>query len=459
LASSPPCVAIIGAGFSGSLLALHLLRAGPPDLRISLIERSPGFGRGLAYGTHNPRHLLNVRVGNMSAWPDDPGHLERWLAMRDADGSGHPAFIRRGAYGGYLASMLQDAISGADGAQRLLLEHDEAISLRRSDGRLKLTMAMGRAFEVDAVVLAVGNLAPASPPEAGLDDLPPELYAADPWAPEALDGLAETAPVLLLGSGLTMVDIAIALDAAGHKGPVTALSRRGLAPRRHSGRPPASAAPAPAADAPLSHRLKRFRRRADQIGWHEAIDELRPATQAIWRGAADAERGRFLRHLKPWWDVHRHRMAPAVADWLDQRRQDGRLILNAGRVVGAEPAGEGASIMWRPRGQSHDQTGAFARIINCTGPGADISRATDPLLRDLIRTGAIRADAFGLGLDVHDDGRVRAADGAADAPIYAIGPITRGSFWEITAVPDIRNQVAALAAQLGAALSTVHAAS
>jgi uncharacterized NAD(P)/FAD-binding protein YdhS len=445
-------VAVIGAGFSGSLMALHLLRSGRPDLRISLIERSPRFGRGLAYDASNPRHLLNVRVGNMSAWPDDPANLEHWLTARGETDAGRAGFISRGTYGGYLASMLQDAVRGADGAQRLLLEHDEAVAIRRRDGRLRLTMAMGRTIHVDAVVLALGNLAPSSPPEAGLDDLTAELYVADPWSPEALENLADTAPVLLLGSGLTMVDIAIALDGAGHKGPVTALSRRGLTPRRHSGRPPAPVGPHVGNGAPLSVRLRRFRGRADQIGWHEAMDELRPAVQAVWRGASFAEREQFLRHLRPWWDVHRHRMAPAVADWLERQRHAGRLTPIAGRIVTAEADGRGARVVWRPRGQALDATAHFARIINCTGPGGDLSDAVDPLLRDLVMTGLIRGDPHGLGLDVRDDGHVVGADGRADAPIYAVGPITRGAFWEITAVPDIRNQVAEVAASVGMVL-------
>lgn len=456
MSSSRPCIAIIGAGFSGSLLALHLLKAGPSDLRISLIERSPGFGRGLAYAAQNPRHLLNVRVGNMSAWPRDPGHLEAWLAARSGTDDGHRGFISRGTYGDYLASMLQEAVRGPDGAQRLLLEHDEAVAIQPCEGRLRLVMAMGRSFDVDAAVLAVGNLAPAASPEPGLDDLPADLYAPDPWAPRTVEGLAEDAPVLLLGSGLTMIDIAIALDAAGHGGPVTALSRRGLAPRRHSGLPPLTAAAPEASHGPLSARLRRFRRRAAEIGWHEAMDELRPAVQAIWHGASFDERSRFLRHLRPWWDVHRHRMAPAVANWVEHRRRDGRLGVKAGRIIGAQANLGGVEVTWRPRGQSNDETATYARIINCTGPGADVSKAVDPLLRGLVEAGALRGDPFGLGLDVQDDGRVLDADGRADAPIYAVGPITRGAFWEITAVPDIRNQVAVLAERLTAFCQAVN---
>lgn len=442
---SSPAVAVVGAGFSGTLLALHLLRAGPPELKVTLLERAGGFGRGLAYGTRNPRHLLNVRVGNMSPWPDDPGHLKRWLSAngRSARTS---TFIGRGDYGAYLTAQLRDAVRGPDGAGRLLLEPDEVVALKRADGRMRLTLAMGRVIEVDAVVLAVGNLPPPPPPDLGA--LPATLYAADPWAAGAFEDLADDAPVLLLGSGLTMVDAAIELDARRHVGPILAISRRGLIPRRHGDAPPDQTLARPAAAGPLSARLAEVRRRARESDWRTAVDEQRPDIQAIWRAASEAERRRFLRHLRPWWDVHRHRMAPAIADWFDRRRAEGRLTVAAGRLIAAAPDEDVARVTWRPRGSTADQTWRAARIVNCSGVGADLARTRHPLLRGLIDGGFARLDPLALGLEIDREGRVVDAAGRPDPALYAVGPITRGALWEITAVPDIRGQVAELAASL-----------
>jgi uncharacterized NAD(P)/FAD-binding protein YdhS len=445
-------VAIVGAGFSGALMALSLLEIGPPDLEISLIERGVGFGRGLAYGTPNPRHLLNVRVGNMSAWPDEPGHLAEWLAEE----GGHPvagdAFISRGTYGRYIASLVQRAISRPDGARRLVLEHDEAVAVRELDGGLRLSLAMGRDLDVDAVVLATGHLPPDTPANVGLGDLPSSLYANDPWAEGALAGLADREPVLILGAGLTAVDVALALDAQGHKGHILAISRRGLAPRRHEG-PPCAVAGSPPDGARISQRLRAARARARQIGWRGAVDELRPVTQEIWREADLETRRRFLRHLQPWWDVHRHRLAPAVADWVDLQRLSGRLELVAGRLTRVEARDGGVRVSWRPRGEADLATADVARVINCTGPGGDLSRAASPVLQSLIETGLVRADPLGLGLDVDAECRLIDARGRPNDRIYAVGPITRGAFWEIMAVPDIRNQVAALARRLARRLA------
>jgi len=439
-------VAVIGAGFTGSLTALHLLERGAPDLRIHLIERTPGFGPGLAYGTHNPQHLLNVRVGNMSAYPDQPGHLEHWL--RGEDGQGAAAFVTRGAYGRYLASMLREAVGRADGARRLILEHDEAVDLKPHDEGVRLTLAMGRTLDVDATILAVGNPPPATPPGLGLEALPESFYAPDPWLAAALDGVASDAPVLLLGTGLTMVDIALALDARGHAGPVLAVSRRGLTPRRHGDLPPVAGEITDTPNGRASHLLRQTRRRAEEIGWREAVDELRPLTPAIWRGAGVDERGRFLRHLRPWWDVHRHRMAPAVADRVEALRGEARLVVAAGRILGVEARNEGVVVAWRPRGTAREDVAIVGRIINCTGPEGDPSRSREPLIRRLIDNGLARVDALGLGLEIDDESRLVDPTGVAASRLYAVGPITRGSLWEVTAVPDIRNQVADLARRL-----------
>ena len=444
-----PAVAVIGAGFSGTLLALHLLQVGPPDLHIALIERTPGFGPGLAYGAQNPLHLLNVRVGNMSAWPDRPDHLRQWLAGQAGGEAVDPAdFISRGTYGRYLASMLHAAVRGPQGAHRLVLVHDEAVGLERRAQGVRLTLAMGRVLDFDAAVLAIGNLPPAPLPGMGLDALPAAVYAADPWAARSLEDLEPDASVLLLGAGLTMVDVTLALEARGHRGPILALSRRGLAPHRHGGFTPIPTTAPPVVSSPLSQQLRQLRRRAGEIGWRATVDALRPATQAIWRSADIAERRRFLRHLRPWWDIHRHRMAPAVADRIERLRGEGRLTLAAGRIVRIEAEGEGATVTWRPRASTREVVSNVARIVNCTGPAGDPSRSSDPLLRGLLHSGAARADALGLGLEVDEQGRVVDAAGKADPRLYAVGPITKGAVWEIIAVPDIRNQVAELATRL-----------
>ncbi|MCR5872358.1 FAD/NAD(P)-binding protein [Sphingomonas sp. J344] len=427
-------VAIVGAGFSGTLQAINLLRHKGP--RATLIERAATPGLGLAYGAAHPSHVLNVRAGNMSAFPDQPGHFADWLAARGVTDAGN-AFAARVTYGEYLRELLDAAV--ATSGDRLSVVRGEVTALDQPADGVALAMADGSVIAADAAVLAVGNLPPHDPP--GLDPaaLPEDLYKGDPWAGDIADGLSDSDTVLVIGTGLTMVDVALMLEARGFGGRIVALSRRGLLPRRHeSGAAWDKIDERPATVA--SALVRRVRARAAEIGWRNAVDELRPFTQPMWANASAAERGRFLRHLRPWWDVHRHRLAPQVADRLVAMEARGQLRVVAGKTLGFDPVDGGVTVNWRPRGQGNAEVMQVRRVVNCTGPLGDLGRTIDPLLVALRECGAIRPDAAHLGIDVNGAGEVIGADGCANRRIFALGPMTRGAFWEIVAVPDIRRQ-------------------
>lgn len=424
-------VAIIGAGFSGTLLAINLLRHDGP--RATLIERGGAAGQGVAYGMAQPDHLLNVRAANMSAFPDRPDHFVRWLAER-GDGQGGADFVPRATYGAYLRDLLASAQAAAPG--RLTIVAGEAVDCSGGTVRLR----DGRTVVADVAVLAVGNLAPQVPP--GLDAVAGSpAYVGNPWEARATAGLGDEDCVLLIGTGLTMVDVVLTLEARGFGGRMVALSRRGLLPHRHApatpGDPPLTDRPRP----PLSDLVRTVRNRGQAIGWRSAIDELRPFTQGIWAAADGEERSRFLRHLRPWWDIHRHRLAPAVADRIAALVDSGRLTVLAGKTCDAAPAEDGIDVRWRPRGIDVAQTLHVTRTIACTGPQGDLARTDEPLLAHLHAAGRIRPDPEHLGIEVESTGRVVRADGASDDALFAIGPMTRGAFWEIVAVPDLRRQV------------------
>jgi uncharacterized NAD(P)/FAD-binding protein YdhS len=434
-------VAIVGAGFSGTLLAINLLRHDGP--RATLIERRAGqAARGVAYSAAREDHLLNVRAGNMSALPDDRDHFVRWLAR---EGLGErTSFVPRRVYGAYLRAMLEEA--RAAHGDRLTLVEGEAVALDTGEGGVTVRLAGGARVDADVGVLALGNLPPHAPPGLDVAALPPGCYRADPWAGDLATGLGVDDTVVLLGSGLTAVDAALLLEGAGFAGTILALSRRGLSPRRHVDAPaPAGLRERPAAT--LSELVRVVRARAADVGWRAAVDELRPVTQMLWGAADAAARARFLRHLRPWWDVHRHRLAPAVADRIDALVARGRLRFAAGKVAGVE----GGALRWRPRGQEHVVTTRAARIVNCTGPQGDLLRSDEPLVRALLARGTIRPDALRIGVDVDRQSRVIGADGAADPRLHCIGPMTRGDLWEVVAVPDIRQQNWDLARRLSLA--------
>nr|MBA3811592.1 FAD/NAD(P)-binding protein [Caulobacteraceae bacterium] len=336
-----PTVAVIGAGFSGVLTALRLLLA-PDGPRVLLIERGARFGRGAAYSTTSPHHLLNVRATNMSAFVEQPSHFLDWLGQ---SGGAHPdqVFVTRDRYGQYLQSILRKA-AGEAAADRLVLEHDEVRGLERDAEGWRVRLAVGRVLEADAVVLALGNLPPPAPEGVDPALAGSRLYASDPWAWSPADTPAR-GDILLLGTGLTAVDIALSIDGARPGARVVALSRRGFLPRRHA----EVGAPDTPASAPKGSPLEVLQeiRRRGASDWRAAIDGLRPYVQSLWRGWSLAEKTRFLRHLRPWWDVHRHRLAPQVAARIEAFQKAGTLTIAAGRLEALVPTKDGAVATWR----------------------------------------------------------------------------------------------------------------
>jgi uncharacterized NAD(P)/FAD-binding protein YdhS len=443
-------IAIIGAGFSGTITALHLLRRLPQGQHLLLCERGRMFGRGTAYGTEHHEHLLNVRAANMSAFADQPDSFERWLracAFDDTRRVRHTEvglFAARSLYGRYLNAMLDLGMAGVAGTARLQLVTDEVVDVEPAPGGWRLSFASGAWHRVAGVVLAVGNL-----PGRNRDTA---LYRSDPWAPGVFTGLAPGLPVLVIGTGLTAMDLVVAMHERGFPGPVLALSRRGLMPRQH-----APSAPwqrpvfSPAERASLLALLRRIRReiaRAAQQGvdWRGVIDSIRPDTAELWRGLPQRDRARFLRHLRPFWDVHRHRLAPPVAQQIEELCRTGYLQVIRGRFQGVEAADGAAVATIKRRGRDPERITA-QRIINATGVES-AAHCDDRLLKSLLARGLVRLDAMGLGIEVTDAFQVVDSHGRAAATMWALGPVVRGVFWECTAVPDIRVQAASLAGEM-----------
>ena len=451
MATDRPTVAVVGAGFSGLLTAVHLMavKGGP---RVRLIERRTAFARGAAYSTTSAEHLLNVRAANMSAFPDRPDHFTEWLSGEGGAELADGPFVTRARYGAYLQAMLRQVAEQAQ-AGRLILESDAVVELAPRDGGWALTLGMGRTLEADAVVLAIGNLPPHLPPGVDAETARSPGFFGDPWAAD-FGALPEEGCAVLIGAGLTMVDVALRLARERPQLRILAISRRGLLPRRHLVQGPAAEALDPLA-APPSALLKAVRRRARTADWRCVVDGLRPHVQGLWRGWRLEERRRFLRHVRPWWEIHRHRIAPAVASRLDHLTASGALTVTAGRLAQVRPAGGALSVGWTPRGSRELRETSAVAVVNCTGPNGDLFRVDDSMLAGLNDRGLIRADACRLGLDVDAQGRLLDRQGRAHAALFAVGPPTRGAFWEITSVPDIRLQAAACAREVVTALNRV----
>lgn len=431
-------VAIIGGGFSGALLAIRLAAGGGA---VRLIERNRRTGVGLAYGACDPHHLLNVPTTRMELGLS-PSFAD-WLPMQGftppSGVSLSDAFAPRALFGRYVEERLGDAQN---------IERIRGDAVRIETQPRAVVLADGRRIAADIVVLATGNRGPAP-----LRHAHDHAHASpDPWAHDAHAALDPQAPVLLVGAGLTMVDIALSLSARGHRGEMIALSRHGLLPARHQ----AGGAWSPflqSADATTARGAFALVRRnleaaiAQGTPWQRVMDAARPDVARVWGAWPQSERARFLRHARALWDTHRHRMAPQIADELDALRSSGRLRVMAGRLLGAEARDGMLDVSVRQRGATAPTTLTVARVINCTGPASDFAVIEDALFADLRRAGLIRADALRLGLETRGSALVDAQGQASDW-LFALGALTRPAYWEVTAVPEIRAQVDTLTPRL-----------
>lgn len=437
---------ICGAGASAVLLVRALQRFGERPLDVTIIDPRQPAGVGLAYSTPSPSHLLNVPAGRMSADEDQPNAFVEWLQANDPQGN-HTAksFVPRHLFGSYLRGLLSSAIVDKRSMIQVRILHASVSSITRANGHWTLSLDDERLLDADAVVIATGN----APPRPWLvNDAPHERVSNDPWNAQARAAIPRSADVALIGSGLTAVDIAVELLDRGHQGQIRMVSRHGLLPRKHA---PAMISgswlfpPYPESIADLMHQTREAVRAVPGVdSWRTAVDSLRPNLPAIWNALSGDDRARFLRHVRPFWEVHRHRMAPEVAQRIDGAIADDRIVIHAGRLLGVNAKDGDHTVELRMRARGHVSTLKVEHVINCTGPECDPTKSSNALIVDLLRKGLCRADPLHLGIDTDATESVIGANGEQQPNLYALGPVARGRLWEVTAVPEIRQQAASL---------------
>jgi uncharacterized NAD(P)/FAD-binding protein YdhS len=450
-------IAIIGGGCSGALAALHLLRS-QRQARVHLIEPRSVAGKGLAYSTDCLQHLLNVPARAMSVSPAAPQDFVEWLKNDTGAPVDPDAFIARAHFGRYVADRLETARREARPNSVLLRHHAEALDVEREGERAILHLNNGARLDADLVVLALGNATPRSLPffpRPGTNPMSATnpMFYPSAWDPGALAPPDPDSQIVLIGSGLTAVDALVALRANGHRGVVHMISRRGLLPQQHSSFKK-NVAPwqSPWESMSLRELVRDVRNRvasAEQAGsnWRKVIDSLRPATNELWCSLTLKDRQRFYRHVKTYWDAHRHRMAPQVAAAIDDARRSGSLHVHAGRIQRITEGPDALKVEVMLRSQKAVHLCAH-RMVNCTGSEQDYRRVDSQLLRSLFGKGWLQANPPGVGVRTEEDGAVVDRHGAVMPWLYAIGSMRIGGLLETTAVPEIRGQAAALAKTL-----------
>ena len=452
-------IVVVGGGASGTLVAAQLVRQGRDRATtVRLIEPAAAIGRGLAYRTRDLVHRLNVPAGRMSALPDDPDHFLRWATTREPTVDAW-SYLPRASYGPYLEDLLAEAVAGAGDTQLDVLRGTAArvqvVDDQRGLGLLWLDD--GRCVPFDHLVLATGH--------AGPTPLPARPAASatggvidDPWAPGALEEAARRATasgelVVLVGTGLTMVDVALSLSHLAPGTALTALSRHGLVPQPHPRvrrprQPERLRFPQPLTARALLRVVREAVDKAVAEGedWTTVVDDLRPLTTPLWQALSTEEQVRFLRHVGRRWEVVRHRMAPDVGDEIARLEITGALALRSARVSGIDADGDTLEVAIRHAGEA--RVLRAAAVVNCTGPCSDVTRGGSPFLTHLLDEGLAVPPPLGIGLAVDDDGALIDRAGRPSPALTAVGPLRRGHLFESTAIPEIRAQAAALATRL-----------
>ena len=458
-------IVIIGAGFSGTLTAVHLLRSpGAAGRRVLLVNRSGAMARGVAYGTRSEQLVLNVPAGRMSAFDDDPDSFIRFVRGRGLSIEGG-AFVRRDLYGDYLEWLLRNAADRVpEGAFDWLISEVARIDLLQDGNGAWVTLTDGQRLHADRIVLAIGNYPPQPPDVPGAEAFwTSRRYVADPWRPDAFADIDPDQPMICLGTGLTMIDVVLERRRGGMRGDATAISRRGLLPMAHR----SPALPADRVELPTGliegtaatargycRAVRRHVRdaAARDVDWRDVMATLRPITAALWQALPIDERRRWLRHLRPFWDVHRHRLAPELADLFSRLRQEGHVRVAAARLVGVRDEPHGVVVSVRPRGTDEIRELTAGCVVNCTGPAGDTRRLNDPLFKSLCAQGLLQPDPLGLGIEISSDGIALGRDGAPVRAIYYVGPFLRARDWEATAVPELRQYAKQVADHLLASI-------
>jgi uncharacterized NAD(P)/FAD-binding protein YdhS len=454
-AGSPPArVVIIGGGFSGAMTAANIARFGTHPMHVTVVDQGGPVGRGVAYGLRRPEYLLNVAARNMSAFPDEPDHFVQWLRTRSdfasvPDAELRMRYVPRQIYGDYVCEIVLHHLSCPGGMTPVVSDVmiGEAVDVEPAGPSCHVHLADGSKLEADRVVLATGNEAPALLP--GAESLAGHRsWAPNPWHSWEQRLPAEDAGIVILGTGLSTVDVILTLHAVGWTGRIDAVSRHGWFPHPHFRGIDYPEFPPPGVDL-ASLGLDALRSLVEQhccaLAERDAnpamiVDKLRSQTQRIWRGFTVEERLDFIHEDAARWNVHRHRIAPEIHAVVADAQRSGQLHVHAAGIEKLEASGDAIAVHL-----ADGETLTGGLVINATGPATRFSATRSVLLQNLLRRGLVTPDTLEMGVRVDPDHTIVTADGERSPWLLALGPLLKGTYWETIAVPELRMQARRLA--------------
>ncbi len=448
---------ITGGGASGILLLIQLLQNPDFNQAVTVVNTRYPLAKGIAYSSKSREHLLNVRAGRMSVFPDKPNDFTEWITNQPAyeEYQGEELaeqFLPRFVFGEYILQRLNDLLNSSVKKSRIKLINDEVTDLSKEGSYFLVTLASGKQIQAGNVVLATGNTPASSLP--GLDLPSDKRIILNPWEENLMSDLNPEQDIMVLGSGLTMADTIISLGKANFKGKIHVLSRHGHFPVSHPETTPKSPDDKSFEPSNNLHTLyrqikDRIRAEHKNIHWHESVlAAIRPHTQKIWQQFSEDEKARFLRHLNHRWAILRHRIPEKIGAQLACLQSQGKLIMYAGKVLEIRNDTPLLQVKIHRKPGSAEQIVSVQRLFNCTGPEMNPEKIQWPLIKNLLQKGVIRADNLKLGYDALPDGRLIDKNGVVNNNLWSLGPGLRGILWESTAIPEIRVQAANLAQKL-----------
>lgn len=457
--TTKPTIGIIGGGFCGTATFIQLIKQTKGPLNIVLINKTKPHTKGIAFNSYNPDHVLNVPAVKMSLFPDEPENFVEWIKSKTeysnfVDDELNDKFLPRQIYGRYLEELFNETIYNLPENVSINVLEDEAVDLIPSESSMKVVLKKNKSFNADRVVLALGNFIPENPKIKNERFYESKNYFQDPWKIDVIKNLDEINDILIIGTGLTMVDNVISLLQHGYKGKIYALSTKGFFPLSHKKRkpyteilddlkPPYS----------ISKLYVTFRKHikhvlSNGITGEAVVDAVRPKTQEIWLSLSLDDKKRFMNHIRHLWGVARHRLPKEIFDNMQTLMKDGRLEILGGRILNIEEKDNKIIVSYKDRKNQQVKEVKVQRVINCTGPKTDLNKVDDELVKNLMSRGIVAADEMKLGINALPDGTIIQKDHSLSTRVFTLGSMLKGILWESTAVPELRSQAKNLASHL-----------
>ena len=454
-----PSIAIIGGGFCGAATLIQLVRQSEYPLNIILINKENPLSKGLAYSSFNERHVLNVPAGKMSIFPEEPDHFINWIRSKKeyhvfTDDELPDTYIPRVIYGKYLEEIFYDTISKLPDHIKVNIINDEALDIDISDSGSSVKLKNGSEIFADKIVLAVGNFLPDNPKIRDNSFYNSEKYFQNPWSRKAVEGLKDNDSVLIIGTGLTMVDNVISLIDTGFQGKIYSVSTNGYFPLSHKKRKPyTDILEELHPPYEISKLYSLFRKHikivlSKGITGEAVVDAVRPKTQEIWLSLSLDDKIRFMSHIRHLWGVARHRLPKNIFLQMQDLISKGRLEIIGGRLQEIKEISDHVLVTIKEKKSQNIKELIVTRVINCTGPKTDISKIDQPLISSLFKKGFIVPDEMRLGINALPNGTIIQSDNTLSSKLFTTGSLLKGILWESTAVPELRNQAKALAEEL-----------